>query len=114
MKMRIIVAIFTLACLALITGLILGLARQGEPLYIKEINILMGISGLVVATLVFMGIFFAGKARWTALAFVATLLLIFSILSIFSVGLFIAPMGLFLLGFSIWKLLHHQIARKPC
>lgn len=114
MKMRIIVAIFTLACLALIAGLILGLARQGEPLYITGINILMGVSGLVIATLVFMGIFFAGKERWTAMALAASLLLLFSALTIFSVGIFIAPVGLFLLGFSIWKLLHRPTAYRAC
>jgi len=111
MRMRIIVAIFTLACLALIAALVLGLARQGEPLYITEINILIGISGLVIATLICMGIFFAEKERWTALALAATLLLMFSVLSIFSVGIFIAPVGLFLLGLSIWKLVHRQTAR---
>lgn len=114
MKMRVLVAMFTLACLALITGLILGLARQGEPLYITEVNILISIAGLVTATLIFMGIFLADKKRWTALALAAALMLLFSILSIFSVGIYTAPVGLFLLGFSIWKLLHHQTVRKTC
>lgn len=119
MKSRILVSIFALGVFALITILWLGLASQGkpiyvtttEPTYVKAVDFLLGALGAVTLALVFMGIFLSGKERWTALALVATLLLLFSILAAFSIGIFIAPLALILLGFSIWKCRH--VEHKP-
>ena len=103
MKIRTAVAIFALACFALIAILLLGLMRQGEPIYITPVNILLGIAGALFVALVLMGIFLEGKERWKVFTLVAILLILFSALSIFSIGIFIAPVALLLLGFSIWK-----------
>jgi len=94
----------------LLAGFILGVARQGNPLYITGIDIFIGISGIVIIALVFMGIFFADKERWISLALATALLLFFSAFTIFSVGIFIAPVSLFMLGFSIWKLVRYRNA----
>lgn len=108
MKMRTAVAIFVLACFALIATLLLGLMREGEPIYITPVYILLAVTGILFIALVIMGIFFEGKERWTIFTLVAILLILFSALSIFSIGLFIAPVALFLLGFSLWKWFHHR------
>ena len=108
MKMRAAVAIFVLACFALVAILWLGLARNGEPVYIAPVNILLGVAGALFVALVMMGIFFESKERWIVFTLVAILLILFSALTIFSIGLFIAPVALFLLGFSIWKLSRHR------
>jgi hypothetical protein len=109
MKMRTAVAIFVLACFALTASLLLILIRQGQPIYITPVNILLGVAGALFVTLVLMGIFLGNKERWTVFTLVAILLTLFSALSIFSIGLFIAPVALFLLGFSLWKLFHHRV-----
>jgi hypothetical protein len=116
-KTRILVTIFTIGIFALITILWLGLARPGEPAttvqptYVKTVDFLLGALGAVIAVLVFMGIFVSGEERWMALALVATLLLLFSVLAIFSIGIFIAPVALLLLGFSLWKYRHSEPKR---
>jgi ABC-type transport system involved in cytochrome c biogenesis permease subunit len=103
MKIRTAVAIFALAGFALVASLVLGLMREGEPIYIVPVYILLGIAGVLVIALVMMGIFFEGKERWTIFTLAAILLILFSALSIFSMGIFIVPVALLLLGFSIWK-----------
>lgn len=107
MKMRTAVAIFALACFALATILFLALMRRGEPTYIAP-DILLGVAGTLFVVLVLMGIFFERKERWTVFTLVAILLILFSALSIFSIGIFIAPVALILLGIALWKLLHHR------
>ena len=108
MKVRTAVAIFALACFALIASLVLGLMRGGEPIYIAPVNVLLGVAGALLVALVMMGIFFEGKERWKIFTLVAILLILFSALSIFSIGLFMAPVALFLLGLSLWKQFHHR------
>jgi hypothetical protein len=109
MRVRLLIAIFALGCFDLVAILWLAASGRGEQIMP---SILLGIFGLVIATLVLMGIFLAGKERWTAFILVATSLLLFSILSIFSAGIFIAPVGLFLLGFSLYKRLHRDTKRS--
>jgi hypothetical protein len=108
MNVRTAIAIFTMACLALIAIFLLAFLRQGEPIYITPINVLFGISGAGFVALVLMGIFLGGKERWTVFILVAILLLLFSALTIFSIGIFVAPVALILLGISLWKLLHRK------
>ncbi|MDD4859007.1 MAG: hypothetical protein PHR56_02225 [Dehalococcoidales bacterium] len=115
MKIRTAIAIFTLACFALIVLLLLGLGRQGEETYVTQpsnINssyILLGIAGGLFVALVLMGIFLEGKERWKVLTLAAILLILFSALSIFSIGIFLAPIALLLLGFSIWKIRSNKV-----
>jgi hypothetical protein len=112
MKMRISVLIFTLACLVLITSLLLGFLSQGDNSH--TIAILLGSFGTMFTALVVMGIFLGGKERWTVFTLVATLLLLFSAAAIFSMGLFIAPVALLLLGFSLWKSRRIRLQVKKC
>ena len=112
MKVRLLIAIFALGCFDLIAILWLAASGRGGQIMPTLLSIQLGIFGLVIATLVLMGIFLAGKERWTAFILVATSLLLFSVLSIFSVGIFIAPVGLFLLGFSLYKMLHRETKRS--
>jgi len=106
MKMRTAVAIFTLACFALLAILLLALMRHGEPIYVTQTYIVLGVAGTLFVILVSMGIFFEGKERWRVFILVAILLILFSALTIFSIGLFVAPIALCLLGFALWK--HHR------
>ncbi len=108
MKMRIAMAVFALACFALLGILLLALMRQGEPVYITPVNVLLGVAGALFVSLVLMGIFFQRRERWNVFLLVAILLILFSALSVFSIGIFIAPVALFLLGFSIWKVWHYR------
>ena len=109
MKVRTAVAIFALACFALAAILFLGLMRHGEPTYIGPVNILLGIAGALFVALVLMGIFLEGTEQWRVFTLVAILLILFSALSIFSIGIFIAPVALFLLGFSIWRFKRNKV-----
>ena len=63
---------------------------------------------LVVATLVVFGISFKEKERWVAVALCSILIVFFSLMAFIYIVI-IVPIGLFLLGFSIWKL----FTRKP-
>ena len=102
-------AIFTVGCAILLAAFGIGWADWGELANrIGIMQILMGALGAVVVILVVLGILSRGKERWAALALVAVLLLGFSALTIASTGIIGAPLGLLLLGFSIWKLLHRR------
>jgi hypothetical protein len=105
MRLRTAFAIFALACLALIAIFLLALLRQGEPIYITLINVVFGISGAGFIALVLMGVFLPGGERWKVFVLVAILLLLFSVLTMFSIGIFVAPVALALLGIALWKLL---------
>ncbi len=108
MKVRTAVAVFALACFALAIILFLAFMRHGQPTYIAPVNILLGVAGILFVILVMMGIFFERKERWTVFTLVAILLILFSALSIFSIGIFVAPVALLLLGFSILKFRHYR------
>ncbi len=109
MKTRWLVAIFAVGCAVLLAAFGIGWANWGELANrVGVIQILMGVLGVVVILLAVMSILSRGKERWTALALVAVLLLGFSALTIASTGIIGAPLGLLLLGFSIWKLLHRR------
>ena len=98
-----------MGCAILLTAFGIGWADWGGLANrIGIMQILMGALGVMVVLLVILGILSRGRERWTSLTLGAILLLGFSALTIFSVGMFVAPVGLFLLGFSIWKLLHHR------
>ncbi len=103
---------FTVGCLTLLLMLGTAIARQGEARYLFVIPFTLTILGLVVVFLIVTSVLNKQKERWTALLLVAILLLGFSILTIFSVGLITAPLALFLLGLSIWKLVHQRIGRE--
>jgi len=65
------------------------------------------VGGLGVTSLVLLAIGIASKGergKWASLSALATLLVAVSGLSVFSVGLFIAPFALFFLVVSLWKL----------
>jgi len=108
MKTRILMAIFTAGVSVLVAIIWLAITSPreitGTSIYPDVIVLLDGAFGLVTAALVYLSMFLSGKERWTALMLAAILLLLFSILAIFSIGIFIAPVGLLLLGLSLWKL----------
>ncbi len=105
--------IFAVGCAILFAAFGIGWADWGKLANrIGIMQILMGALGVVVVLLVVSGILSRGKERWTALLFVAILLLGFSALTVASIGIIVAPIGLLLLGFSIWRLLHRQTERR--
>ena len=107
-----LVAIFTMGCAILLAAFGIGWADWGNLANRTGIvQILVGILGVIVLFLVMSGILGRGKQRWTALSFVAILLLGFSALTFASTGIIVAPVGLLLLVFSIWKLRHRQTER---
>ena len=69
---------------------------------------LLGGLGASLALMVLWGVFATGQGRWLAFGLVAMLGLGFSALTIFSVGILVAPLGLLLLGFSLGKLLPYR------
>lgn len=71
-------------------------------------RIFMGTLGVLVAFMVLWAAAVAGKMRWVAVGLVALLNLGFSALTIVSIGILIAPVGLILLAFSLWKLLRRS------
>ena len=110
MKSRGLSLIFAVGCLILFAAFAIGYANWGEfSNRIGIMQILMGALGAVVLFLAVMSIPNRGKARWTALILCAILLLGFSALTIFSIGIFMAPVALLLLGFSIWKSRHTKV-----
>jgi uncharacterized membrane protein len=64
----------------------------------------MGALVVAVLFLAVMAFLSKGKDRWIAFILVSALLLGFSVLSLFSIGLMVAPLALFLLVFSLLKL----------
>ncbi len=109
MKKRVLVAVFITGCFVLIAILGLDLASHSGQNYDTARVWLLVVFGLAVAALVYAGIFLDRRERWTAFLLAAISVLLFSFLSIFSIGIFIAPFGLALLGLSLWKL----SKRKP-
>ena len=105
-------AIFAVGCAMLLAAFGIGWADWGKLANrIGIMQILMGALGFVVVLLVVLGILSTDKDRWTALLFVAILLFGFSALTFASTGIIVAPIGLLMLGFSIWKLLHRRTER---
>ena len=100
---------FIIGSLTLLAGAGTALARQGEARYLFATPIILTVFGLVVASLVFVSVLNREKERWMGLLLVAILLLGFSALVFFSIGLYITPIALFLLSMSIWKLVHQKI-----
>ena len=100
---------FIIGSLTLLTAAGIALARQGEARYLFATPIILTVFGLVVASLVFVSVLNREKERWMGLLLVAILLLGFSALAFFGIGLYITPIALFLLGMSIWKLVHRRI-----
>ena len=100
---------FIIGSLTLLTAAGIALARQGEARYLFATPIILTVFGLVVASLVFVSVLNREKERWMGLLLVAILLLGFSALAFFGIGLYITPIALFLLGMSIWKLVHQRI-----
>jgi hypothetical protein len=100
---------FILGCLTLLSIIGVILLRQGEATLLFAPPVIFTIFGIVILYLVLTSILNNAKERWLDLLLVGILLLGFSVLSIFSIGLYIAPVALFLLGLSIWKLLHQRI-----
>jgi len=76
MKMRTAVAIFALACFALLAILLLALMRHGEPIYVTQTYMRWDRRN-AVCNLGPMGIFFEGKERWKVFTLVAILLILF-------------------------------------
>jgi hypothetical protein len=105
---------FILGCLTLVAVIVTAILRQGEAVLLFAPTIILAIFGIVVVYLVATGLLNKTRERWKALLLVAVLLLGFSVLSIFSIGLFIAPFALSLLGLSIWKLVHKKIECNNC
>ncbi len=102
------VASFGGGCAVLFAALGIGWADWWQlDNRIGVVQALMGALGVVAAILVALCILSKGKERWTALVLVAILLLGFSGLTIASTGIIAAPIALFLLGLSLWKL-HRQ------
>ena len=89
--MPLIFAIFSTASLLWFASLSLVLIRHGEPVYITQVNVLLGAFGVAVLSLIVQGLLLIGKRRWMALMLVAILLILFSGLSAASMGLFLAP-----------------------
>jgi len=109
MRMLQSAVIFTVGCAILLAAFGIGWADWGRLANrIGIMQILMGVLGVMVVLLVVLGILSRGKERWIALLFVAILLLGFSALTFASTGIIVVPIGLLILGFSIWKLLHRR------
>jgi hypothetical protein len=112
MKTRKLMAIFALGVLILVAIIWRGITGPriitGTSIYPDVTVVLIGAFALVTGALVYLSMSLNGKERWTALMLAAILILLFSILAIFSIGIFIAPVGLLLLGVSLWKRFHYR------
>ena len=98
-----------MGCAILLVAFGVGWAGWGKLANRTDIvQLLMIALGVIVVFLAILGIMSRSKQRWTALLFVAILLLGFSVLTFASTGIIAAPVGLLLLVFSIWKLWHGQ------
>ena len=106
-------SMFAIGCALLIAAFVIAWARWWELANHEGfLQILMGALGVVVALLVATGVLGRGEERWTALGFAATLILGFSAIAFFSVGMLTTLPGLALLALSIWKLTHHPTERR--
>ena len=115
MKNRGLLLIFVVGCIILFAAFGIGFTKWDELTHRDGIvQILMGALGVTDLVLMVRGILGGGKERWTAFTLGAILLLGFSAFSIFSVGFFIAPAALLLLGFSLGKLLQRENKHSVC
>ena len=99
---------FIIGCIAFLTAVGVAIARQGEARYLFATPIILTVFGLAVVYLVFISVLNRGRERWIGLLLAGIFLLGFSALSIFSIGLYIAPVALFVLGMSTWKLVRQR------
>ncbi|MDD4924647.1 MAG: hypothetical protein PHF74_07460 [Dehalococcoidales bacterium] len=99
-------AAFMIGILALLV--MFGITVNNQQSYESIRLALLVIFGLVVMLLVLIGIKASENERWMALLLLGILLLGFSALTIFSVGLFTTPIALFLTIMSAWKLVHKK------
>jgi len=105
---------FVAGCAVLFAAFGIGWAagwELGNRIGVMEAR--MGPLGVVAAILVALCILSKGKERWTALTLVAILLLGFSGLTIASIGIIVAPVALFLLVLSLWRL-NRQTKCRVC
>jgi len=65
---------------------------------------LIGGLGVSLALMVLSGLSTRGRRRWVTFSLVALLMLGFAVLTLFSIGILVAPFGLALLGVSLRKL----------
>lgn len=105
--MRALLVIFAVGCAILVAAFGIGWGKWVEPTY-AVVGFILGAPGAIIALLVAMGIMSRDKLRWTALFLAAIMILGFSALVFFSIGILFAPVGLVLLGISIWKLTHYR------
>ena len=106
-----LVAFFAVGSACLVAAFGIAWARWLDPAeerYDAVIWLLLGGLGASSALMVLLGVFARGQARWLAFSLVATLVVGFGALTIFSVGMLVAPFGLLLLGFSLGKLLPYR------
>ncbi len=106
-----LVAFFAAGSACLVAAFGITWARWLDPAeerFHPVIWILLGGLGVSLALKVLWGVFATERARWLAFSLVAILVLGFSALTILSVGILVAPLGLLLLGFSLGKLLPYR------
>jgi hypothetical protein len=107
-----VVVSFTVGCGVLAAILSLALARSFERAPVTRLLVWPLLIVLLVAAgvLVAASVLAKKKERWAILLLFALLVLGFSVLSIFTVGVFVAPVGLFLLAFSLLQLFRSRHA----
>ena len=104
-----LVAFFAAGSACLVAAFGITWARWLNPAEERSVIwILLGGKGASLALMVLWGAFATGQARWLAFGLVALLVMGFSALTIFTVGILVAPLGLLLLGFSLGKLLPYR------
>ena len=104
---KVLAALFAaaLACLAALFGVTWAKwVQPTDAAYDPLIWELISGLGAAATLMALWGISRGGRARWLAFSLLATLVLGFSALTILSVGILIAPVGLVLIGFSLARL----------
>ena len=103
---------FIVGCgvLVAISTLALGGSFERAPATLSLVWPLLIVLLIAAGVLVAASVLAKKKERWASLLLFALLVLGFSILSIFTVGVFVAPVGLFLLAFSLLQLLRSRHA----
>ncbi len=115
MKSRGLAVLFAAGCIILLAIFIIGWANSWEITnHVGIVQILTGALAVVALELVVIGILNKDKTRWQALATGAVLILGFSVITFFGIGVFVAPVGLILLGISLWRLLRRKPACGTC
>jgi low temperature requirement protein LtrA len=99
-------AAFIIGILVLLA--MLGITVSNHQSYESAGLALLVIFGLVVMLFILIGAKTRENERWMALLLLGILLLGFSALTIFSVGLFTTPIALFLTVMAVWKLVHKK------